>query len=111
METKFFPALDLRDIPQNEVKKVTLTYKTNGSEEETEVFLAALPDGLTAFSASCSHLGCSVDWNSAQGQFLCPCHGSKYDINGNVLGGPAPEPLTRLPVETREEKVFVGIEV
>lgn len=108
---KYFPILELKDAPGKGVKKTSLTYTDDSGENEITIFLAALPEGVTAFSAVCSHLGCIVDWNSKTEQFLCPCHGSKYDVNGNVIGGPAPAPLERLITEIKEEKIFVGIKV
>ena len=108
---KYFPILELKDAPGKGVKKTSLTYTDDSGENEITIFLAALPEGVTAFSAVCSHLGCIVDWNSKTEQFLCPCHGSKYDVNGNVIGGPAPAPLERLITEIKEGKVFVGIKV
>ncbi len=47
--------------------------------------------GLFAISLVCTHLGCIVS-KASQG-FACPCHGSKYDENGNVVKGPAPRAL------------------
>jgi len=111
METKYFPAIELEEAPRKGIKRINLTYTDEGRENETRIFLATLSEGLTAFSAVCSHLGCIVDWDSRQEQFLCPCHGGRYDINGNVIGGPPPAPLTRLPVENRDGKIFVGIKV
>ena len=108
---KYFPILELKDAPGKGVKKTSLTYTDDSGENEITIFLAALPEGVTAFSAVCSHLGCIVDWDSKTEQFLCPCHGSKYDVNGNVIGGPAPAPLERLITEIKEGKVFVGIKV
>ena len=52
-----------------------------------------------AMSATCTHLGCQVRWQSEQKTFLCPCHGGAYDAAGNVLSGPPPRRLDRL--ETR----------
>ena len=46
---------------------------------------------MAAISTTCTHLGCIVA-PSATG-FLCPCHGSQYDVDGNVTGGPAPKAL------------------
>ena len=48
-------------------------------------------DRLAAISTTCTHLGCIVA-PSATG-FQCPCHGSQFDVDGNVTGGPAPKPL------------------
>lgn len=48
---------------------------------------------LHARSAVCTHLGCVVSFNAAEKSWDCPCHGSRFDINGLVLHGPANTPL------------------
>ena len=56
------------------------------------------PDGtLHAVSLRCTHLGCILRFNSAEGSWDCPCHGSRFDIDGTVLEGPATRPLQRKP--------------
>jgi len=57
--------------------------------------------GFSALSLICTHLGCTVK-NDTQG-FACPCHGSRFDANGNVLHGPATKHLQTLRVELTDE--------
>lgn len=64
-------------------------------------------EGFRAVSAVCTHLGCVVKWRKARRQFFCPCHGGRFDLEGEVLGGPAPEPLAQLEVEERPGSVVV----
>jgi Rieske Fe-S protein len=48
---------------------------------------------LTAVSATCTHLGCIVAFNQAERAWECPCHGSRFAVDGSVLQGPANRPL------------------
>jgi cytochrome b6-f complex iron-sulfur subunit len=63
---------------------------------ERNVRVVATARGVAALSLVCTHLGCIVA-ESPEG-FKCPCHGSRFDSTGNVLGGPAPRPLRWLEV-------------
>jgi len=51
---------------------------------------------LVVFSSSCTHLGCTVQWNANQNLFLCACHGGAFSRDGAVKSGPPPRPLDRL---------------
>jgi Rieske Fe-S protein len=65
------------------------------------------PGAVTAFSAICTHMGCTV--NAGGNQFHCPCHGSVYDaFTGAVVHGPAPAPLTAIPVKVVGGDVVTG---
>lgn len=53
---------------------------------------------IHAFSPICSHLGCYLQWNTAEKTWDCPCHGSRFDYEGRVLQGPAVKDLPRKPL-------------
>jgi cytochrome b6-f complex iron-sulfur subunit len=55
-----------------------------------------------AMSAICTHLGCITGWKADEGIIACPCHGSKFDRQGNVTAGPAPRPLQRYSISLEE---------
>ena len=50
---------------------------------------------LHAVSLRCTHLGCLLRFNAAERSWDCPCHGSRFDVDGSVLEGPAVKPLER----------------
>ncbi|GAB4296340.1 MAG: Rieske (2Fe-2S) protein [Myxococcota bacterium] len=56
-----------------------------------KVFLHHAEDGFFAISSTCTHLGCIISKNDSG--FACPCHGSVFDKDGKVKGGPAPRAL------------------
>jgi glycine/D-amino acid oxidase-like deaminating enzyme/nitrite reductase/ring-hydroxylating ferredoxin subunit len=53
--------------------------------------------GIHAVSATCTHLGCRVTFNTAEQSWDCPCHGSRFDVEGSVIQGPAVEDLASKP--------------
>ena len=75
-------------------------------------YLACLVDGsFLALSRTCTHLGCSVPWDEERNKFVCPCHGSTFNMTGEVLTAPAPRPLDTYPVRIENGIVKVDISV
>lgn len=72
---------------------------TNGSmtyAQEVKAWLIHDKKGFYSISAICTHLGCTV--NEKEGQFICPCHESKYEKSGKVIQGPATKNLPHFEV-------------
>lgn len=76
---------------------------------DAPVYLAtnAVDLKMIALYRKCVHLGCSVPHCDTSMLFECPCHGSKYRLNGEFYGGPAPRGLDRFPITLAGNKVVV----
>lgn len=71
-------------------------------------YLARLDNGgFLALSRTCTHLGCTVPWVSGENRFVCPCHASAFDINGDVLEPPAPRAMDLFEVSIENDLVHV----
>ena len=71
-------------------------------------YLARLEDGgFLALSRTCTHLGCSVPWVEKEMKFACPCHGSAFDITGNIIEAPAPRALDIYPISIENKIIKV----
>ncbi len=68
-------------------------------------------ENVRALSATCTHLGCQVRWDTETKRFRCPCHGGVYDARGKVVGGPPPRPLDSVEarVDGRDGTVLVRL--
>lgn len=75
-------------------KAETASYVTAG-----QLFVANTGNRLFALSQKCPHLGCRVPFCESSGRFECPCHGSKYDLGGEWIEGPAPRGMDRYPLK------------
>jgi cytochrome b6-f complex iron-sulfur subunit len=63
---------------------------------------------LRAFSARCTHLNCTVQYDSDERQIVCACHGGVFDLNGKNIAGPPPKPLLTYSVNVRDDEIVVS---
>ena len=90
-----------KDVPEGEAK----FFEFAGS---AAVLVKKLGGDLIALSAVCTHLGCIVQWEKDQQNFLCPCHGGLYTPDGAVESGPPPKSLSKLPFTVQNGNIIVG---
>ena len=89
------------EIPLWGAKKVVL--------QGSAVLLIRTPEKIKALSASCTHLGCLVDWNKEKREIICPCHAGFFDLEGRVVSGPPPKPLPVYDVKVVDGKIYVKV--
>ncbi len=102
------------EIVENEPKRLSFVSRLQegyfSTSVERSVWIVKLAGELRVFSPICPHLGCEYSWSDVNREFECPCHASIFDINGRVLGGPAPRPLDTLNYKIEDNVLFVQYE-
>jgi len=82
------------DVP---VPRVVIVPRVDGwyrqRARETVFLVWDGASGVRAMSATCTHLGCQVQWDGEGARFRCPCHGGVFDATGKVVSGPPPRGL------------------
>jgi cytochrome b6-f complex iron-sulfur subunit len=64
---------------------------------------------LAAVNPTCTHKGCAVVWKTEEKLLLCPCHGSKFALNGKVISGVATKPLPTYEAKIEGNSVLVKV--
>jgi len=115
-----YPLIAYLKPPKQAEVEVTSVKAGKSSEIEKEsgqivrfgtkpVILIRTADGeLRAFSATCTHLDCTVQFRKDMGVIWCACHNGKYDFKGRNIAGPPPRPLERYTVRTRGNEIIVS---
>lgn len=75
----------------------------------TNYFLRLTPQGPLALSRTCPHLGCLVTYDPVQDIFICPCHQSRFSLDGRYLSGPAKKDLKRFKVVSTSGGLIIEI--
>ena len=77
-----------------ELDKAGQILKEESSNGPILVIGTSKSKNLIAVNPTCTHLGCTVDWEAEENIFLCPCHASEFTTDGKVQMGPATKPLS-----------------
>ena len=72
------------------------------------VLVRTANDELRAFSATCTHLDCTVQYKKELGLIWCACHNGKYDLNGRNVSGPPPRPLDEYRVIKQGDEILIS---
>ncbi|HIJ59345.1 MAG TPA: ubiquinol-cytochrome c reductase iron-sulfur subunit [Nitrospirae bacterium] len=106
---KYVFLFDEDDLPKRGVKKVEYKFEHNGKVHFNRCYIVFHKSNYLAFSPVCTHLGCHVNWDSINKEFICPCHSGRFDMTGQVIDGPPREPLKTMPLKIENYKVYLGI--
>ncbi|OLD41314.1 MAG: hypothetical protein AUI21_02280 [Nitrospirae bacterium 13_1_40CM_2_62_10] len=111
-ERRWLDAGPVSDLPVGEPTQRDLIMTVADGYMETAAVkgvwaLRRATNEVTVYSPICTHLGCGFRWDGGEKKFKCPCHGSEFDPDGRVVGGPAPRPLDRLPVKIENGRLLV----
>ncbi len=89
------------EVPYGEAKNIIFG--------DSAVMVINRPEkGFIAFSRTCTHLGCLVEFNKNRQKIICPCHAGTYDLEGNVESGPPPRALTTIPLKIEGDSILIG---
>jgi glycine/D-amino acid oxidase-like deaminating enzyme/Rieske Fe-S protein len=100
----------LKDIPAGQVSHFSQIQPGEGKTIEIDAEKLAVyrdeQNRLHVCSAVCTHMKCIVNWNNAEKTWDCPCHGSRFMIDGSVIEGPAIMNLKRKQVDVHHERLL-----
>lgn len=101
------------EFPKRITLETTETYSPGSvtTVPQAKAWLIRDKRGLYAISGECTHLGCRIQ-HKDDNLFECPCHGSRFDLNGGVKAGPANSPLRHFEVsQTPDGKLVIDTQV
>jgi menaquinol-cytochrome c reductase iron-sulfur subunit len=104
---------DISNLPAGAPRQITFVRnRVDGwsvrSTKDTAWIVKDGPQEITAFNPACTHLGCAYHWDTQDGVFACPCHGSSFSRTGDVIQGPATRPLDRYVTKLEGSRLWLG---
>lgn len=99
IEGKILPMADNTDIKAGEGKIINVNGQRLGAYRDQQ-------GTLHVVDTTCTHMGCELYWNSAEKSWDCPCHGSRFTYEGDIIEGPAVTPLNVHRDVNTIEKLF-----
>lgn len=105
------------DVPEAQTKRVTAGTVGELKPNEGKIFrfggrpgilVRTADDTYKAFSATCTHLNCTVQYRDDLRQIWCACHNGMFDLTGRVVGGPPPQPLEAYEVHVANGEIVVS---
>ncbi|MEI7646095.1 MAG: ubiquinol-cytochrome c reductase iron-sulfur subunit [Chloroflexales bacterium] len=112
--TKWVELGKVADLPTAVTQVSYSTRATDAWREVTQrgtVYVSSADGGATfsVLDGTCTHLGCIVQWNERDGQFVCPCHSGHFTREGEVISGPPPHRLRQLAVKVKDGALLAEI--
>lgn len=111
-ERPLLPVGNVDEFVVGTPKKVEFVYyKRDGWVEERTAGSAWVvrrsESQFAVYDPRCTHLGCPYSWSQEQGQFVCPCHGGFFTLDGQVAAGPPPRPLDAFESRVENGRLFI----
>lgn len=114
-EGKWIEAGSVDELTPGQFNKVGIVYDAKDGWLEGKVkqlvYVKINGEEVFALSATCTHLGCNVNYDEQSGGFKCPCHSGVYDATGKNISGPPPKPLAKLDAKIEDGKLFINTTV
>ena len=82
-----------------------LTHKVT---KKGTIFITKFNDEIKIFDAHCTHMGCLLNFNENENVFVCPCHSSKFNLDGSVLKGPAQKKLDTISYKISNKNLLIS---
>jgi menaquinol-cytochrome c reductase iron-sulfur subunit len=115
-KSNFVKVPNFSSIPVGKPTKLTFQYIEEQAFLRQNIFydiwvIKQSPTQARVLSPLCTHLSCRYNWNANDHVFACPCHGSVFNPEGEVMAGPAPRPLDELPYKIQDGELYVNWKV